>query len=152
MLAGYTTFEEFARILQAGFEQHNNTIGLRNTASFALAHALLLRGDNTRNIDFSCMFTVKLSGESFNEEKIVRALVVTLLKSKTNDEGRKDFSAVMRHLEVECCAIAWLALYLMAKWDVDEDPFPDFSESKKWFNLKVKLFELLFISVLSLHN
>jgi hypothetical protein len=137
LLSGYTGLDQLEEILRAGFTKHNTTKGLRNTAAFALSHLLLLRGDNIRNIDLSCMFTVTLPGESFLSERPATALVITLLRSKTNDEGRKDYSAALRHLRVECCAIAWVALYLLGRWDVSEEDFPNFSVSQNWFQLKV---------------
>jgi hypothetical protein len=137
LFAGYTGLDELEKILCAGFTRHNTTKGLRNTAAFALSHLLLLRGDNIRNIDLSCMFTVTLPGESFNNDRPAKALVITLLRSKTNDEGRKDYSAALRHVQVECCAIAWVSLFLLGRWDVDEEDFPNFSESQHWFRLKV---------------
>jgi hypothetical protein len=56
--------------------------------------------------------------------------------------GRKDYSAMLRHMDVACCVIGWTALYLFARWQssqtrVETEGFPDLSASANWFNVKV---------------
>jgi hypothetical protein len=135
ILDGYSTIDELANIIKAGWIIHNNLKGLRNSAMFALSHTLLLRGDNVRNFDLSCLFSVELEGESLRNRRNPFAVVGTLIKSKTNVEGRKDYSAMLRHKDVKCCAISWLALYLFARWETDG--FPSFETPESWYNLKV---------------
>jgi hypothetical protein len=133
LLDGYSTLDQLAKIIEAGWTLHNNLKGLRNGAMFALSHTLLLRGDNVRVFDFSSLFSVELENENLGGNKPF-AVVGTMIKSKTNVTGRKDYSAMLRHKDVKCCAISWLALYLFAKWRND---FPSFVSRQSWYNLKV---------------
>ena len=137
LLDGYSTLDDLANIIKAGWTLHNNLKGLRNSAMFALSHTLLLRGDNVRTFDLSCLFSVELEGESLGN-RIPFAVVGTLIKSKTNVEGRKDYSAMLRHKDVKCCAISWLALYLFARLNAND--FPSFDSPVSWYNLKVCIY------------
>ena len=140
LLEGYTTIEKLSSIIQAGFILHNNTKGLCYSAAFAWSHSSLLRGDNVRGMDLANMFSLQLDDESSDSGRPMLALCTTIMESKTNNTGRKDYSASLRHLDVECCPIAWIALYHFARWDVDlgaREPFPNFQTSADWFNIKV---------------
>jgi hypothetical protein len=59
---------------------------------------------------------------------------------------------MIRHVDVKCCPIGWMSLYLFARWQwsarqVEPEPFPDFSSSSLWFDLKVPLFRKSRVSV-----
>lgn len=143
LLDGYSTWSDLGKIIASGFRLKNSLKGLRNSAAFALSHVLLLRGDNVRKLDLSNLFAVQLEDES--SSGVCHALVASLLRSKTNNEGRTDYSACIRHRDVSCCAIAILSLYLFARWTSDpgwfmyHEPeiFSDLSSSRNWFNIKV---------------
>jgi hypothetical protein len=132
--------EGLSSIIRAGFTIHNNIKGLSHSASFAWSHSSLLRGDNVRAMDLSNMFSLLLEDESSDSLRPMLALCTTVMESKTNTLGRKDYSASLRHMDVECCAIAWMALYLFARWESDlgsREPFPNLQTSADWFKIKV---------------
>jgi hypothetical protein len=142
LLEGYSTLDGLSRILEAGLRLHNSPKGLRNVASFALSHSVLLRGDNIREMELANLFCVTLDDEGPDAIDIPKAMVVSLLRSKTNTEGRTDFSACLRHMDVRCCSIGWIALYLFVRWNplFDFEEFPEFDVDREWFEIKVCFF------------
>jgi hypothetical protein len=46
----------------------------------------------------------------------------------------------MRHKNAELCTLGVTGLYILQRFMVDEEEFLDFSESKKWYDVKVLLF------------
>ena len=145
LLDGYSTLDGLSSVLEAGLRLHNSSKGLRNVAAFAFSHSVLLRGDNIREMELANLFCVTLDDEGPEAIDIPKALVASLLKSKTNTEGRTDYSACLRHMDVRCCSIGWIALYLFVRWNpfFGIESFPDFDADRNWFEIKV-----FFISVL----
>jgi hypothetical protein len=140
LLDGYSTLDGLASILRAGIQAHNTPKGLRNAAAFAFSHSVLLRGDNVRNMELANLFSVDLEDEGVDRLTPPKAFVASLLRSKTNTEGRTDYSACLRHMDVRCCAIGWIALYLFSRWDSafdSNESFPSFEKSEDWFEIKV---------------
>jgi hypothetical protein len=87
LLDGYSTLSDLAKIIEAGFALHNTTKGLAASAAFAFSHASLLRGDNVRKMDLANLFCVTLDDESIDSNNPCWAMVATMIRSKTNDEG-----------------------------------------------------------------
>jgi hypothetical protein len=135
ILDGYSTLEQLAQIIAAAFQgqRYNKVRGLRDAAAFALSHALVLRGDNIRNIELSNVFVSQLQDEGPQ----CMAMLASVFKSKTNKVGNMDLSASIRHRDVLCCSHGWIALYLFARWNDDDEPFPDFTNNASWFDLKL---------------
>jgi hypothetical protein len=136
LLDGYSNTEQLAALYRSGWVLNNGPKGVRNTALCALSHALLLRGDNARSLDLSEMFLVDMEDGTGLPYP---AFVLTMSRSKTNDEGRKDFSSFLRHTDVRCCPATWLALHLFCRFDpqISAEGFPDLSRNSTWFNVKV---------------
>ena len=138
LLDGYTTLLQLSEIIAAAFHgrRYNKVRGLRDAAAFALSHALVLRGDNVRNVELSNVFVSPLDDEGPD----CMAMLVSVFKSKTNKIGSLDLSASLRHVDVLCCSHGWVALYLFARWnwnDDDEESFPNLNTSASWFNVKL---------------
>ena len=84
-------------------------------------------------IELSDLSTVFAEKEGANGCEL---LVLTLGEGKTNKYGRYTRSAIMRHRDVEMCAIGALALYLFSRYHRGET-FPTFGQREDWFFEKV---------------
>jgi hypothetical protein len=136
LLDGYSNSDQLGALYRSGWELYNSLKGVRNTALCAVSHALLLRGDNVRGLDLADLFIVDMEHGAGRSHP---AFVLTMTRSKTNDEGRKDFSSFLRHVDVRCCPATWVALYFFCRFDpqMGVEEFPDLTRNSSWFNVKV---------------
>jgi hypothetical protein len=87
LLDGYSTSQELAKIIAAGFTLHNTVRGLQAAAAFSFSHSTLLRGDNIRRMDLANLFSMTLEDEGIDSSKPSLAVVASLIRSKTNTDG-----------------------------------------------------------------
>lgn len=79
-------------------------------------------------------FCVDLENEGYLECK---ALISVLDQGKTNQFGRIKFGACIRNKKVRVCTIGAYALYLFYRFHIENEPFPDVSNPRNWYNIKV---------------
>ena len=103
---------------------------------FCLCSSVLLRGDNIRAMELANLFCVSFDDESPAELEKPKALVASLLRTKTNSENMTDYSACLRHMDVRCCARGWIKLFFFARWhpffDGEKFPKPRKTIMKSW--------------------
>jgi hypothetical protein len=62
-------------------------------------------------------------------------------QGKTNQHGRVEYGACLRHRDPEACLIGQLAFWLFFRWQAEAaaaaEPFPDFSRPERWYRTKV---------------
>jgi len=109
-------------------------VAVRSRADFLIGHALLARGESRRFIQFPDMLSLSLPDEA---PQICTPLVVIMRKGKTNQAGRVEYGAPMRCKEVLLCPLNALAMYLFWRWHVDLEPFPNFTDRKKWYDIRL---------------
>nr|KIR47028.1 hypothetical protein I312_03924 [Cryptococcus bacillisporus CA1280] len=71
------------------------------------------------------------------------ALVITMRESKTNHHGKTQYSTLMRHKQVDMCAIVFLGLLLFARFQHHPEQLPgcvapglpNMSARKSWYDL-----------------
>jgi hypothetical protein len=100
---------------RAAWECSNPSIGLRTQVDFLLGNHMLLRSSNRRPLELCDCFFLDLQNEGLHdgEAKLpVRILVITMNRSKTNQQGNKEYGAAMRHRDPFCCLIGQLAIWL----------------------------------------
>lgn len=107
-------------------------VGFRSRLDFLLAHAALGRSEDNRNATLSDMYTYLLEDEGASE---CQALIITLRKGKTNQEGSRQLAVAIRHRYAERCPVGALALYFFFRFHIQREPFPDFSSPRAWFDL-----------------
>lgn len=56
---------------------------------------------------------------------------------KTNQHGRIEYGAVLRHRSHKSCLIGALAVYLFWRWHCSGESFPCFRTSQDWYNIKL---------------
>lgn len=123
-------------------ETHKQMNGdLRTSLDFLLGNHMLLRGSNRRPVELPDLFCVVLPNEGLktnHRDHEVKAFVMVMNEGKTNQHGRMEYGAALRHRDPLSCVVGSAALYFFFRWQVEKiEPFPDFSRSEKWYNTKV---------------
>lgn len=130
------------------------------------AFSQLLRGESIRMLELSDLLmkdyepmvngkqgsshrrrTVESDIDSDEEEQVeeesnsaIKMLICILGSGKTHSAGQSQYGASYRHSDPLLCPIGSLALYFFSRFQVDEeeeDSFPDLTEPKEFFNVKV---------------
>ena len=97
---------------------------------FLLSHAMLLRGDNVRRIEFADVWALELE----NHSQPMSCLVINLMGTKTND-SRKDCGVALRNRFPLTCLIGSLAFYLFDRYQ--EMSWPSFATNRQWYETKL---------------
>lgn len=88
----------------------------------------MARGKTTRQIEFADLSLRDL------KRGVGDALLVISSRGKGNKAGRAEYSAAVRHREVNLCAVGALALYLFQRFHVSGERFPGFTERANWYH------------------
>jgi hypothetical protein len=107
---------------------------LRDRFTFLKTHNGILRGESLFKCELSDMFTLTLKNEGPSPCTI---LILQVFTGKTN-LNKTLYGRVMRHKDVNLCAIGALGLYLHLRFghsrEVDD---MDFTDNNSWFDVKV---------------
>lgn len=112
----------------------------RTGVDFLFGNHMLLRSSNRLALELADCFSLELPNEgagSGPSVKPTRALVVILDQGKTNQHGRVEYGAALRHKDPAACLIGQLAFLFFWRWQVDAEPFPRFQRSEEWYEIKV---------------
>lgn len=135
MLDGYSTFEQLKQISSYFWSKSRSPASsLRNLLAFQLSHYSLLRGESARDMELADMHCVLLENEGYSECK---AVVLVMRHGKMNQVGRIEVGASMRSKYVEICPHGLLGFYLFYRWQVQLEPFPNFTTSEQWYPIKL---------------
>lgn len=104
------TSEEELQSLISYFMERNTETGLRDAASFRLSHYALLCGHYARELELSDMHSLLMPQEGYTH---CHALLLIMRRGKTNQFGRLEISAALRHKTVFVCPFAALAMYMV---------------------------------------
>ena len=135
MLDGYSTtaqMQAIGRYFLCTTKDHG--VQLRNWLAFLLSHFALMRGESARKMELPDLHCVRLEKEGFSE---CHALIMVMRQGKTNQFGRLEVGACLRHKDVDICPHGALALYLFWRWHVENEPFPSFRCSSEWYPVKL---------------
>lgn len=111
-----------------------NTKDLRNSLAFLLSHFCLLRGESARKAELPDLQVVNLEGEGSTR---CPALVIIIRQGKTNHFGKLEVGTCIRNSHVEICPFMMLGVYFFARFQLENESFPVFTESKDWFHIKM---------------
>ena len=64
---------------------------------------------------------------------------MTLNGSKNNQFGRLETMGAFRNKDPLICPLGALGYYLLLRWDLTEEPFPDFTDRSRWHNTRLLL-------------
>ncbi len=97
----------------------------RTLVDILLGHYILTRGGDRRAAELSDLFTFEFRGEGPTR---CMPLIFTSREGKENQHGRLETSAALRNKKPSVCVLNGLAFYLLCRWNLGDEPFPDFSK------------------------
>ena len=100
---------------------------------------MLLRQSNRLPMELPDCFCLELSNQGQKSREFTTyALGIVMNQGKTNQHGRMEYGAALRHRDVRSCLVGALAFYFFWRWQVEEtEPFPTFECSEMWYDIKV---------------
>jgi hypothetical protein len=95
---------------------------------------MLTRGGDRRAAEISDLFTFEFKGEGPTR---YMPLIFTTRAGKQNQHGRLETIGALRNRKPLTCMLGGLAFYLLYRWDLTDEPFPDFSRRAAWYNIRL---------------
>lgn len=122
--------------------QERKAIGcaFRTQVDFLLGNHMLLRSSNRLPIELADCFCLDLQNEGTQRSQDpypTKALVILMRQGKTNQHGRMEYGAALRHRDPKACLISALAFWFFWRWQCEGEPFPRFTRSEDWYDIKV---------------
>jgi hypothetical protein len=105
----------------------------RTIVDLLWSSALCLRGDNLRRAELCDLFTLPLEGQGGTP---CPAMVLIINNGKTNQAGKIQYSAAIRHQNPLLCALGAFAFYLFFRWNIIREPPPTFRRREHWYRIK----------------
>ena len=135
--SGYNSFEELTDICTSFWDSENISLetGLEGEVAFLLSHHFLLRGENIRLAELSDFYSVYLENEGSLGR--TQAFYFRRDKGKTLSAGEIVHHGMLRSKDPRICGVRALAFYLFYRFQIKNEPLPDFSRSENWYDLKV---------------
>jgi hypothetical protein len=109
---------------------------LRTLVDLLLGHYLLARGNDRRVAEISDLHTFEFPDEGSTP---CFPLIMTMRGSKTNQFGRLETMGAFRNKDPFICPLGTLGFYLLYRWDLTAETFPDFSKRSQWYNIRLLL-------------
>ena len=106
----------------------------RTLVDVLLGHYLLTRGGDRRATEISDLFTFEFPGEGPTR---CFPLILTTRGGKTNQHGRLETAGALRNRNPFICPLSGLAFYLLHRWDLTPEPFPDFTSRPSWYDIRL---------------
>ena len=107
----------------------------RTQLCFLFGNSMLLRLSNRLPMELPDLFSMPLPNEGPNGTGW--CLVTVMGQGKTNQHGRLEYGAALRHRDYRSCLIGALATYFFWRWHCSGEPFPCLRTSQDWYNIKV---------------
>ena len=96
---------------------------------------MLLRLSNRLPMELADLFLMPLPKEGTRGDGW--CLVAVMDRGKTNQHGRLEYGAALRHRDHRSCLIGAIAAYFFWRWHLSGEPFPCFRTSQDWYNIKL---------------
>jgi hypothetical protein len=135
LLDGYSE-SEFERVCHELWA-HSSTsteCHFRTLVDLLFGHYLLTRGGDRRAAEISDLFTFEFAGEGSTR---CMPLIFTTRAGKQNQHGRLETAGAYRNRKPLICLLGGLAFYLLYRWDLGGEPFPDFSRRSTWYDIRL---------------
>jgi hypothetical protein len=107
---------------------------LRTLVDILLGHYMLTRGGDRRAAELSDLFTFEFKGEGPTR---CMPLIFTTRAGKQNQHGRLETIGALRNRKPLICMLSGLAFYLLYRWDIGGEAFPDFSCREAWYDMRL---------------
>ncbi|KAJ6436501.1 short-chain dehydrogenase [Purpureocillium lavendulum] len=135
LLDGYSE-SEFERVCHELWV-HSGTsteCHFRTLVDLLFGHYLLTRGGDRRAAEISDLFTFEFAGEGSTR---CMPLIFTTRAGKQNQHGRLETAGAYRNRNPLICILGGLSFYLLCRWDLGSEPFPDFSRRSAWYDIRL---------------
>jgi hypothetical protein len=96
---------------------------------------MLMRLSNRLPMELADLFLMPLPKEGPRGDGW--CLVAIMDQGKTNQHGRLEYGAALRHRDHRSCVVGALAVYLFWRWHLSGEPFPCFRRSQDWYGIKL---------------
>ena len=103
-----------------------------------MGHATFLRGASKRNLQFPDFFVMEIPDEGPQK---CTAVVIVQDQGKTNKFGKITYSAFFRHKNPLLCPVGAFGFWLLSRFHLANEDFPDFMRNKNWYDIHVLLGE-----------
>jgi hypothetical protein len=126
LLDGYSE-DEFERVCHELWAQGGSSSSechFRTLVDVLLGHYMLTRGGDRRSAEISDIFTFEFKGEGPTR---CMPLIYTTRAGKQNQHGRLETAGALRNRNPLICMLSGLAFYLLSRWDLTDEAFPDLS-------------------------
>ena len=120
---------------------------LRGHLDFILGHLLLARGESRRFAELPDLQLLMFDNEGPSP---CPALLYIMSNGKTNQNGRIEYSGLLRHKDLSLCGMSALAVYFFWRWEQSGELFPSFKSNKAWYNIRVLAGESIFLFIMFL--
>lgn len=107
----------------------------RTQLDFLLGNSMLLRLSNRLKLELADFFLMPLPKEGPKGDSW--CCVAVMDQGKTNQHGRIEYGAALRHRDYRSCLIGALATYLFWRWHLSGEPFPCFRTSQDWYRIRI---------------
>ena len=107
---------------------------LRTLVDLLLGHYMLTRGGDRRALEISDLFTFEFADEGPTR---CMPLVITTRAGKQNQHGRLETAGALRSRDPAICVLGAVAFYLLLRWDLTDEPFPDFESRARWYDIRL---------------
>lgn len=107
---GYTT-EQHIKISNY-YLMENSLVGLRSRFDHLYGHACTLRGLDRRDAELADLFSIDLPQMKWHS----KAYITLMDHGKTNQAGRKEVGAMIRHKNLDICPVSAMFQYLFARF------------------------------------
>jgi len=122
-------------------EQDRKSIAaaLRTNVDFLFGNHMLLRSSNRLPMELPDCFCIDLPNEGLKTEGFIsKSLIVVMNCGKTNQHGRMEYGAALRHRDPQSCLVGALAFSFFWRWQAEKtEKFPAFQRSGDWYDIKV---------------
>jgi hypothetical protein len=108
---------------------------MRTQLDFLLGNSMLMRLSNRLPLELADLFLMPLPKEGPRGDGW--CLVAVMDQGKTNQHGRLEYGAALRHRDHRSCLVGALAAYFFWRWHLSGEPFPCFRTSQDWYNIKL---------------
>jgi hypothetical protein len=136
LLDGYSE-DEFERVCHELWAQGGSSSSechFRTLVDVLLGHYMLTRGGDRRSAEISDIFTFEFKGEGPTR---CMPLIYTTRAGKQNQHGRLETAGALRNRNPLICMLSGLAFYLLSRWDLTDEAFPDLSQRSAWYDIKL---------------
>lgn len=115
-------------------DERSARLSLRDLAGILIMHGTISRSEHLRLLQFSDMFIVTLDSKNKGPTRCP-VLGFHSRQSKTNQSGRAEVKAMMRHKLVDECPVGAIALWMFHMWEVEKRPPRNTMVNSDWYDM-----------------